>query len=102
MLEEFDCIDVIANGKPVKLDDKSQVTPGGSIKYRFDVLPRFYCETLKRDASEEKVLKKPQVLVKVAKPGKVGHQASIHSREVGTIIGSINVRLRKDGGTRYH
>lgn len=87
----------IANGKPVKLDDKSQVTPGGSIRYLFDVLPRFYFDTFKRDASEEKVLKKPQMLVKVAKPGKVEHQAGIHSGEVGTIIGSINVRLRKDG-----
>ena len=96
MLEEFDCIDVLANGKPVKLDDRSKVTPGGSIKYLFDVLPGFYCETFKADASEEKVLKKPQVLVTVAKPGKVQHQASNNYGEVSTILGSIHIRLQKD------
>ncbi len=95
MLEEFDCIDVLANGKPVKPEDRSQVAPGSSIKYLFDVLPGFYCETFKVDASEEKVLKKPQVLVMAAKPGKVEHQAA------GTILGSIHVRLQKDRGTHY-
>lgn len=96
MLEEFDCIDVLANGKPVKLDDSSEVTPGGSINYLFDVLPGFYCETFKADASEKRVLKKPQVLVTVAKLGKAQHQAATHHGEVSTILGSIAIKLQKD------
>lgn len=95
ILEEFDCIDVSANGKPVKLEDRSKVTPGGSIKYLFDVLPGLYCETYKADASEEKVLKKPQVLVMLAKPGRFEHPAA------ETILGSIRVRLQNDRGPCY-
>ena len=96
MLEEFDCIDVSANGKPVKLDDRSQVAPGGGIKYLFDVLPGFYCETFKEDASEEKLLKKPQVLVWVAKPGKVIHNDATGCGEAKTILGSIYARLYEE------
>jgi hypothetical protein len=39
------------------------------IKYLFDILPGFYCLTFKEDmASEQKLLRKPQVLIAVTKP----------------------------------
>lgn len=99
-LEEFDCIDVSANGKLVKLDDRSQVTPGGGIKYLFDVLPGFYCQIFKGDVIEERVLKKHQVLVSVAKPGKYEHQGANDFVEVGSILGSIYERLCQEGEIR--
>lgn len=89
MLEKFNCIDVSANGKPVKLDVKNLVAFKRGIKYLFDLLPRFYCKTFKEDASKEKLLKKPQVFVWVAKPSKVIHNNATSCGEAKTILGSI-------------
>ena len=95
LLEKFDCIDVLANGKPVKLDDRNQAIPRESIKYLFDILPGFYCTTFKGDVAAEKVLKKPQVLIAVTKPGRVKSQGATPFGEAETILGSINDELQK-------
>lgn len=95
MLEHFDCINLLENGKPVKLDGKGQEISRGSVKYLFDILPGFYCRTFKQDIIEDKVLKKPQVLVMVTKPGQVEHPSTIHLGEERTILGSIYESLPK-------
>ena len=98
ILEEFDCIDVFADGKPVKLEDRSQAYPGGSIKHLFDVLPGFYCETFREDTGEEKVLMKPQVLVTVVKFGQGRYQGVTHLGETRTTLASIYFRLQTERG----
>lgn len=95
MLEELDCIDVLAYGKPVKLDGKGQAITGDSVTYLFDILPGFYCKTFRQDIIEEKVLKKLQVLVMVTKPGQNEYQRAAHLGEDRTILRSIYDRIRK-------
>jgi len=96
-LDQFDCVDVLANGKPVKLDARKQAAPRDSIQYMFDIFPGFYCQTFKEDvASEQKVLRKPQALVAVTKQGQDSYQGAAHYREAGTILGRICNKLHEE------
>ena len=92
ILEKYDCSNVLSNGKPVRLEGKERIS-GDGVKYIFDIVPGFYCQSFKDDTvSELKVLKKPKVLVAVAKPGR---SASIPlAGKGGTILGSVYNRLR--------
>ena len=70
ILEKYDCCNVLANGKPVRLDGKDRLSEEGVV-YLFDIVPGFYCQSFREDtASDLKVLRKPKVLVAVGKPGR--------------------------------
>lgn len=92
ILEKYDCCNILANGKPVRIDGKERIA-GEGVAYLFDMVPGFYCQSFKEDsATDLKVLKKPKVLVAVAKPGR---SASVPlAGKGGTILGSIYDRLR--------
>lgn len=91
ILEKYDCCNVLANGKPVRLD-KERLS-GEGVTYLFDIVPGFYCQSFKEDTvSELKVLKKPKVLVAVGKPGR--RESVPLAGKSGTILGSIYDKLR--------
>ena len=97
ILEKYDCCNVLANGKPVRLDNKDR-TGGDGVTYLFDVVPGFYCQSFKEDtATDLRVLKKPKVLVAVGKPGR--RDSVPLAGKSGTILGSLYDKLH--GGKRY-
>ena len=92
ILEKYDCCNVLANGKPVRLDGKDKFG-GEGFTYLFDIVPGFYCQSFKEDsASELKVLKKPKVLVAVGKPGR--RESVPLAGKGGTILGNLYDILR--------
>ena len=91
ILEKYDCCNVLANGKTVRLDKER--LGGEGVTYLFDIVPGFYCQSFKGDAvSELKVLKKPKALVAVGKPGR--RESVPLAGKGGTIMGSLYDRLR--------
>jgi len=100
IVEFFDCINVLANGKPVKFDSRHPTEARGSITYLLDVLPAFYCQSIKGDTiSEPKVLKRPKVLIAVTKPGRERYQGGSRARESNTLLGGIYAKLNR--GSRW-
>jgi len=65
---QFGCVNLLAGGKIIKFPANERTFQMECITYILDICPGLYCRSVKSDEySEPKVLKKPKVLVAMAK-----------------------------------
>jgi hypothetical protein len=92
---QFDCVNLLAGGKIIKFPAGEATFQMECITYILDICPGLYCRSVKLDGySEPKVLKKPKVLVAMAKLNEPSFQTRPPNEANVTLLGSIYNQLQ--------
>lgn len=96
---QFECTDMLAQGKVLKCPRGQKTSPEENIDYILDIFPGLCCQKVKCDVlSDVKVLRKPKVLVAVTGREQSSSLLGIPVAEDGILLGVMYDQVSKDRG----